>query len=218
MVPLLTTAYLPPIEYLAFFLEGEVLLERCEHFQKQSFRNRTVILTANGPQNLSIPVIHAAPKEPISQVRIDYATPWQRTHWRTIESAYGCSPYFLYYKDLLQPFYETHFDYLFDYNTALCKTILQLLPISTALRYTKDFAPLQPNDLRTTIHPRKKLEADYPFALSEFYYQVFHEKFGFIPNLSILDLLFNLGPDSVRYLQRSLQDIKPKVDQYHVFE
>ncbi len=212
MVPLLSTAYLPPIEYFAFFLEGEVLLEQCENFQKQSFRTRAVILTANGPQTLSVPIIHCSEKEPIRETRLDYATPWQRTHWRTIESAYGSSSYFLYYADLLKPFYETQFEYLFDFNTALSKTLLKLLNIKTEIRCTDDFAPVRQNDLRTTIHPRRKSDPDYPFLIQEPYYQVFNDKFGFVPNLSIVDLLFNLGPDSVRYLQTVLLHLKSKIE------
>lgn len=205
MNTLLSSAYLPPIEYCAFLLQDEVWLEQCENFQKQSFRTRSVILTSNGPLTLSVPVVHSSVKEPISQTRIEYVTPWQRTHWRAIESAYGGSPYFLYYQDALRPFYEQHFDYLFDFNLQLLQTILRLLKIRTSIHLTEDFAEIQPNDLRTTIHPRKKSEPDYPLAYRKPYYQVFSEKFGFTPNLSIIDLLFNIGPESTNYLKDAYQ-------------
>lgn len=205
MNAILSSAYLPPIEYCAFLLQDDVWLERCENFQKQSFRTRAVILTSNGPLTLSVPVVHSSAKEPIGQTRIEYVTPWQRTHWRAIESAYGGSPFFLYYQDALRPFYEQHFEYLFDFNQQLLQTILRLLKIRTELHLTEDFAAIQPNDLRMMIHPRKKAEAEYPLHYTEPYYQVFNEKFGFVPNLSVIDLLFNIGPESTNYLHNAYQ-------------
>ena len=211
MAPLLSTAYLPPIEYFAFLIEDEVRLEFCEHFQKQSFRSRAVILTSNGPLTLSIPVIHHSDKELISESRIKYITPWQRTHWRAIESAYGASPYFLYYQDLLRPFYEQPYDSLFEFNTQLTKVLLKLLQTNTDIRLTEDFEPIRDKDLRTLIHPRRKSEPDYPLQYNEPYYQVFSNKFGFTPGLSVIDLIFNLGPDAIHYLQRAHDHFKSSI-------
>lgn len=206
---LLATAYLPPIEYFTFLMSDEIWLEKCEKYQKQSYRNRTRILTANGPQALSIPVVHAVTpdgKMPlVCEMSIDNRTPWQRNHWRTLVSAYGGSPYFLYYQDALQPFYESEFDNLFDYNLLLIKTILKLIKSEVPIHATSDFAPIAEHDLRTEIHPKKAASDAYSLKLKQPYYQVFEDRFGFVPNLSILDLLFNLGPETNSYLKTNLE-------------
>ncbi len=211
MVPLLATAYLPPIEHFAFFTEEEIWVERCEHFQKQSYRTRAVILTATGPQNLSVPVVHNSEKELIGQTRLDYATPWQRTHWRTLETAYGSSPYFLYYEDLLRPFYETRYEYLFDYNMALTKTLLKIMHLQPNIRCTEEFAPVRRHDLRTLLQPKRRSIETYPFRLQP-YYQVFENRFGFVPYLSIVDLLFNVGPGTTAYLRQTLLQYQSQTD------
>ncbi|MBP5205204.1 MAG: WbqC family protein [Bacteroidales bacterium] len=202
MIPLLSTSFLPPVEYFAFLTQQEVQVESCEHYQKQSFRTRCAILTANGRETLSLPVVHCPDKEPIRETRIDYSTPWQRTLWRAIESAYGGSPFFLYYRDAIQPFFEKRFELLFDYNLQIIKTLISTLRLPAAVSTTEDFLPMADNDLRELIHPRRQSDAGYPLRLTEPYYQVFAHKFGFVPNLSVIDLLFNLGPEAGQYLQR----------------
>lgn len=200
MAPLLSTSFLPPVEYFAFLTQREVQVESCEHYQKQSFRTRFAILTANGRETLSLPVAHNPGREPILQTRIDYNTPWQRTMWRAIESAYGCSPFFLYYRDAIQPFFEKRYELLFDYNLRILNTLTAALQLPAVITTTEVFKPLMENDLRELIHPRRQSKDDYPLRLTEPYYQVFAHKFGFVPNLSILDLLFNMGPESILYL------------------
>lgn len=189
-------------------MRDEIWLEKCEKYQKQSYRNRTRILTANGPQALSVPVVHALSPEGkmplVSEMSIDNRTPWQRNHWRTIVSAYGNSPYFLYYQDALKPFYESEFVNLFEYNQLLIKTILKLMKSDTQIHTTSDFTPISDHDLRIEIHPRKAASDAYLFKLNQPYYQVFEDRFGFVPNLSILDLLFNLGPAATSYLKTNL--------------
>lgn len=197
----LSTAYLPPIEYVSILLKENVQLEYCEHFQKQSFRNRTRILTGNGTITLSIPVINGNKEFPITEARIDYRTSWQRDHWRTIVSAYNSSPYFLYYQDALRPFYEQTFTLLTAFNEELLKTLCRLMQIPCQWTKTTAYARELEPDLRTLIHPKRQQEADYPFRLKDPYPQVFSDRFGFTPNLSILDLLFNEGPNALSYLK-----------------
>ncbi len=200
--PILSTAYLPPVEWLALLAGGEARIERLEHYQKQSYRNRACVMTGNGVQLLSVPVLHSATKMPVSEVRIEYKTPWQRNHWRTLVSAYGNSPYFLFYRDALQPFYEEKTEFLFDFNLRLVQTLLKLMGIRKTLALTDSFEPLQDGDARTTIRPGAIAMEEYPFKIEETYSQVFDDRFGFVPNLSAVDLLFNMGPDSRAYLLR----------------
>jgi len=182
-------------------MKKQVCLEYKENYQKQSYRNRCCILTGNGVKQLTIPVIHSANKMPITEVRIDYATAWQRNHWRTITSAYGNSPFFLYYQDALQPFFEKKFDLLIDFNSEMLNILLKLLHLHPEIIPTQDYVPAQDQDLRTLIHPKNIDRADYPFRTEHPYSQVFDDKFGFIPNLSVLDLLCNLGNETTTYIQ-----------------
>ena len=203
--PLLSTAYLPPVEYFALLLSENAAIEREERYQKQSYRNRTVIMNGNGPLNLIIPTVHDGRMGIVKDVRIEYVTPWQRAHWRSIESAYNNTPYYLYYKDALRPFYEQQFEFLYDFNLQLIQTVLKLMRIDKEVVSTSEFTPYASLDPRLLIHPKQARRADYPFRLQTPYYQVFEDKFGFIPNLSVIDLLFNEGPQSSAYLNTLLQ-------------
>ena len=197
-----STAYLPPIEYLSAFVQADkVLIEYQESFIKQTYRNRCVIPTANGLLPLTIPIkkngLHNCP---INQIQIDYSQPWQRTHWRAIETAYNTSPFFLYYRDYFEPFYiQQNITYLFEYNLQLFNLILQLFGIQKSYKPTSEYISIydkETEDLRQTIHPKEK-QNKFIFPS---YRQVFAERFGFIPNMSSIDLLFNEGRFAMEYL------------------
>ena len=187
---LLSTAYLPNLTYLAQVINNDsIVLEKHEHFIKQTYRNRCEVLTSNGKLALSIPLVKQADKELISDKKISYAENWQQQHWRTITSAYKNSPYFEFFEDELRPFYENQFEFLFDYNLQLLKTVLKIVRIKKEISFTDLFevTPTNYTDLRS-LSSEKQTETD-----AKQYYQVFSEKYGFTPNLSCLDALFNEG-------------------------
>ena len=188
---LLSTAYLPNISYLSQVLNHDtVVLEKHEHFVKQTYRNRCEILTSNGKLSLSIPLVKQADKELISEKKISYAEDWQKQHWRAITSAYKNSPYFEFFEDEFKPFYENQFEFLFDYNTQLLQTILHILRIKKQIEFTREFElnPTSCNNLRML----SDLNNSFDFKAKS-YYQVFADKKGFTTNLSCLDALFNVG-------------------------
>lgn len=198
---LLSTAYLPPIYYVALIYKHPVFqVEKFEHYIKQSYRNRATILSANGPLDLIMPLEKKdGCKTTIKDVTIAYNDRWNAEHWNAIVSAYNSSPFFEYYKDNLQQFFTKRYTYLLDYNANLLQCILQLLKIKYESAYTNDFIALntQQDDFRYSISPKIKTELTFPK-----YTQVFEDKFSFVPNLSILDLLCNVGPDSKSYLEQ----------------
>ncbi|MEI6750644.1 MAG: WbqC family protein [Bacteroidales bacterium] len=204
-LPLLSTAYLPSIEYIAIMLRyGGAVIEIHETFPKQTYRNRCHIATSAGLLAMVIPVYkpngnHTSTKE----ICISYHLPWNRSHWRSIEAAYNSSPFFLYYRDAFEPLYKQHFDKLAKMNIAFLETILNLLKIDVSLTFSDSYCSSVPHltDLRLEVHPKKP---PFLLKLSDFpkYTQVFENENGFLPNLSIIDLLFNIGPDAKYYLER----------------
>ena len=199
---ILSSFYLPPIEYFARIINtGSVKVELFETYIKQSYRNRCHIYTANGLLALSIPVHKTNGNHTmIKDIEISYMDNWQANHWGAIESAYNKSPFFLYYKDDLKHFYSKTWEYLWEYNADLTQFLLKKLKIKQTISFTDDFVvPIDiTNDLRYNINPKLECK-DISFPE---YYQVFETKFGFMPNLSIIDLLFNEGPESFDYLQQ----------------
>jgi len=192
---LLPISYLSPAEYYAYLLQAEqIFIETKEHFIKQSVRNRCSILGTNGAQTLTVPKQRkSSDKTIISDILISNKDKWQKSHWQSIVSAYNSSPFFEYYKDELEPFYTTEQNNLFDFNLQLTKTILGFLQEKRELKFTHSYNKnFDGTDLRNHkfSSPQKKYE------------QVFMEKHDFIPHLSILDLLFNLGPETTSYLER----------------
>lgn len=183
----------------------EIYIEQFEHFNKQTYRNRCVILGGNGPIQLVVPVVKGRGRKIlIKDLEISYDTDWQRNHWRTIFSAYSSSPFFEYYKDDVRPFFESKHKFLFDFNLQIHGLICELLEIENNTILTSDFEKLPEGtvNLREAITPKISPETDLEFQPQK-YTQVFSDKLGFIANLSILDLIFNEGPNSYSVLEGS---------------
>lgn len=204
---LLSTAYLAPIQYYAhLYAAHEAIEDRGEHYVKQTYRNRCYIATPTGAQPLTLPVVrNGAAHTAVRDIRLSDHGNWQHLHWTALTSAYESSPYFEYYADDFRPLYEQHFDFLVDFNDALRQTVLSLLSLEKDITSSNEYVTPTPEmtDLRSIISPKQSLEADAAFRPIP-YYQVFKERTGFVPNLSIVDLLFNMGPESRMVLKKSL--------------
>jgi len=202
---LLSTAYFAPVRFYSMCLKYPVVyVEQFENFTKQTYRNRCVISGANGPISLVIPVVKGrGPKTLIKDLKISYDADWQRNHWRTIFSAYNSSPFFEFFKDDIFPFFQKKEKFLLDFNMDIHKTVCELLELENTTTLTEDFEKVPENTLnsREAISPKNKTPCQ-TFQPQK-YTQVFSEKFGFAPNLSILDLLFNEGPNSYTILEKS---------------
>lgn len=200
---ILSTAYLPPIEYWVAILQHDnIMIEAHENYQKQSYRNRCQILGPNGVQSLSIPIAKSGNlKTPILDVQIQDDDLWQKNHWKSIETAYNSSPFFLYYVDYFEDFYKSCPTSLFEFNYKLLEIVFDILELDQKLGITEAYikAYSEATDLRNEIHPKKEMKTSKQIATSS-YIQVFSERNGFTPNLSILDLIFNLGPEAEAYL------------------
>jgi hypothetical protein len=207
---LLPLSYLGPIQlYCRYYETGRIMIEQYDTYQKQTYRNRCDIYGANGKLSLSIPVVHEKGRRlKAKDVKIDYATDWRRLHWKGIESAYNSSPYFEYYMDSFEPYYRKEFRFLIDLCMQLNDEVLiilnrQVKPVPT-LDYVFHDDLVNTLDLRESIHPKRSYENDAGFSVIR-YNQVFSEVHGFIPNLSILDLIFNMGPESGKILSSCLK-------------
>ncbi|WP_028298903.1 WbqC family protein [Olivibacter sitiensis] len=199
---ILPSFYLGPIAaFSAINAIGNVpiYLEQYEHFPKQTYRNRASIYSPNGKLDLIVPVVKGSKVHTkMKDVRIAYEYDWQRLHWMSLQTCYRRSAYFEYYEDEFAPFYEERHDYLFDLNEALLELIMRCVKLNREIRKTSTYESSYPDclDLRESIHPKKEA----PGFAAKPYFQVFEPKHGFLPNLSIVDLLFNQGPNSRQYL------------------
>ena len=199
---LFSTAYFPPISYVAAMLDKPVVLvEQYETFPKQTYRNRAVVATANGLLPLSVPVVRTNGNHTYTKdMDICYNENWAAKHWRAIESAYNSSPYFLYYKDDVEAILNKKHRTLLELNMDILAFVFKKLKVTKEIILSTDFvtagAGADIEDYRNRFSPKNK----EIIQLSP-YDQVFEDRFGFVPNLSILDLLFNMGPDSLGYLK-----------------
>ena len=219
MKAILSSTYFGPVQwYQKLHRSEQCLIEQHESFIKQTYRNRMVIATANGPQALTIPVTHADSML-IRDIRISDHANWRHNHWNALLSAYGESPFFEYYQDDIRPFYEKRYEFLFDFCMATTEKMIELLDIRPQVSLTDSFLPKEKicrdavvpasrqnnpcvgmsfQDLRDAIRP-KSPQPDADFQPQP-YYQVYGQRHGFQPNLSILDLLFNEGNESIFFL------------------
>lgn len=197
---LLSTSYLPSVHYFMLMAAApEVVIEKHETYPKRTLRNRCEIYTANGKLPLTIPVTKVDGNHTrVDRIRISDQYDWQTLHWRAIRIAYTNSPFYLYYKDDVEVFYKKHFDNLFDFNMKLLRGICDLIGLEVKISVTETYEkePKAMADFRSILSPR------YDISTFQFktYYQVFAERHGFIPGLSILDLLFNMGPETAKII------------------
>jgi len=205
---ILSTSYWPTIQYFSkVFKYDNIFIEQYETYPRQTYRNRIHIYSANGLQSLQIPVIKASNKNIIlKDIQISYDTNWQKNHLKSIESAYRSTPFYEYYIDDIKPFYVQKTKYLLDFNNEILNTCLSILEIDKQIEYTKDFILKYDNiiDFRNTIHPKKKYSIPDKDFIPVKYIQGFEQRYGFIPNLSILDLIFNTGPETSSIVSNSI--------------
>ncbi|MDR1332562.1 MAG: WbqC family protein [Tannerella sp.] len=197
----LSTAYLAPVQYYARLLAFDAaVVEAYENYRKQTYRNRCHIAGANGMLPLSIPVEKRPGGKCLTRdVRISEHGGWRRRHWQALVSAYGSSPFFDYYRDDFAPFYERRYAFLLDFNEALRETVCTLLDVRPAVRLSTRYEACVGNDFRESIRPAGDAGTFRP----QRYGQVFENRYGFMPDLSVADLLFNMGPEAIIIIQNS---------------
>lgn len=212
---LLSTAYFPPVSYLALLaremtlspdrvLPSQVSLEACENYQKQSYRNRCYILAGDGVQMLQVPVVHGD-SWLITDVRVDYSTPWVVRTQRALDTAYETAAYYEYYRDELFALLDAQLETLWELNLRALRFLMEKTGVACTLEPTKAFiAPdTQADDYRYSLHPKRPDTVLEELGLDKPYYQVFQDRMGgFTQKLSCLDLLFNEGPDSINWLKK----------------
>ena len=229
MKALLSSTYFGPIQwYQKLNRYDECLIERHESFIKQTYRNRMLIPATNGPLALTIPTNHNTSLA-MKDIRISDHANWRHVHWNALLSAYGESPFFEYYQDDIRPFYEKKYEFLFDFNMEITEKMIELLDIRPKISVTSEYIQneelkvkseefnglanhkvqssnlkVQSKEVQSIVDFREAIRPKKPLPDAEFeskrYYQVYEQKFGFQPNMSILDLLFNEGNEAIFYL------------------
>ena len=190
--------YFGPISYWKQIINSNILWDVHQNYVKQSYRNRTFIHSANGLHKLTIPIKHSKIKFPMLNAEIDNKIAWQKNHWRSIQTAYSSSPFFEFYKDSLEQVYNKKYTYLVKFNFDMIKLVFEWLDIEIKLKLSKEYKIVYDGslDLRKKIDNQK-----HSISKNKIYNQVFFEKNGFLNDLSIIDLIFNEGPNSLSYLK-----------------
>ena len=203
---LLSTAYFPPAEYFSLIAgTGKVIIEKHENYIKQTYRNRCIILGANGPLALIVPVLRGSfHKTALKDLKIDNGRKWRELHLRGISSAYASAPFFEYYNDAISRVISRPFTYLLDLNTEALMTVCEALGLDAEINLSEEFAPAGTNnrDYRNSISPKRPVDVRGYSHIP--YTQVFGDRYGFTERLSIIDILLNNGPGTGALLQRSL--------------
>jgi hypothetical protein len=204
----LSSAYLAPVSYYAKLVSYDhVFIEQYDHYMKQTYRNRCTIAGPEGEIALTIPTVKPdTAKCPMKDIRISDHGNWRHLHLNAIRSAYNSTPFYEYYEDDFVPFYEKRYEFLADYNEELRQLVCRLLDIEPVVEMTTEYKTefsADEHDLREAIHPKKDFRTADPDFRPVEYYQVFKQKNGFRPNLSIIDLLFNMGPEGKLVLTSS---------------
>lgn len=192
--------YLPPVEYFTALNKYKpgILIERNEHFPKQTYRNRANICSPDGVLALTVPVVKGSKNHTsVKDVKISYEFNWQRLHWMSLQACYRRSAYFEYYEDDFARFYEDKTTYLFDYNEQLFRMLIGMVKLKVDLQFTESYEPVYTDraDYRLVFNAKKASSFE-----QKPYFQVFEERKGFLKNLSIVDLLFSQGPQIINYL------------------
>lgn len=201
---LLSSTYFGPIQWYQKLHRMPCIIEQHDHFVKQTYRNRCVIATANGTQTLTVPIErYDGTKCPMRDIRISDHGNWRHLHWNALVSAYGETPFFEFYADDLRPFFEKQHTFLFDLNLDIMHTMCQLLDVRPQVTLSEQYIVL-PSEDDAVVDFRDAIRPKHPLPDADFnptpYYQVRAQRHGFLPNLSILDLLFNEGPEGIFYL------------------
>jgi len=194
--------YLPSLEYFCTLLQhDEIIIEAYEYFEKQSYRNRCIIQTTNKIDTLTVPVQNGNKKVLIRDLKIDYSQDWTRRHWGAIHSGYGKSPFFEYYSEYFKKIVDKKPDFLFDLNLEMLTICLKLLRLEKNIIFTKNYEKKVENDFRGQIHPKRSFEDNKLYQPVQY-----RQNFGneFEPSLSIIDLLFCQGNQSLSVLKESM--------------
>lgn len=201
---LLPIFYLPPISWFSVFLdpENEVVFEQYESFPKQTYRNRTNIYGANGKLSLIIPINHTGRRE-MKDTEISYREDWLNIHWKSIKNMYQSSAYFEYYEDKLEVLYQKKEKFLLDFNLKGIDIIQNILKTEKAQSLNQEYIK-NPSEVNFREKFSTKFESEFEM---EKYYQIFADKFGYLKDLSIIDLICNKGPESVTYLKNIKQNL-----------